>query len=67
MLAILNFQCYWIANIRFSNILTIPLVREKNKEKLALAVPIDAPTILVNEIIDAPPLAALKTIKVWSI
>ena len=51
----------------FNNFLTIPVVREKIKVKLALAIPTGAPTILVNEIIDTPPLAALKTIKAWSI
>ena len=43
--------------------MTIPVVREKNKVRLALAIPTGAPTILVNEIIDTPPLVALKTIK----
>ena len=47
--------------------LTIPVVREKIKVRLALAIPTGAPTILVNEIIDTPPLVALKTIKAWSI
>ena len=42
--------------------MTIPVVREKNKARDALAVPSGAPTILVNEIVDTPPLAALKTI-----
>ena len=51
----------------FSNFLTIPVVREKIKVKLALATPTGAPTILVNEIIDTTSLAALKTIKAWSI
>ena len=51
----------------FSNFLTIPVVREKIKVKLALAIPTGAPTILVNEIIDTPPLVALKAIKTWSI
>ena len=46
----------------FSNYLTIPVVREK-KVRLALAIPTGAPTILVNKIIDTPPLVALKTIK----
>ena len=45
----------------FSNFLSIPVVREKNKVRLALAIPTGAPTILVNEIIDTPPLVALKT------
>ena len=47
----------------FSNFLTIPVVREKNKVRLALAIPTGAPTIVVNEIIDTPPLVSLKTIK----
>ena len=51
----------------FNNFLTIPVVREKIKVKLALAIPTGAPIILVNEIIDTPPLVALKTIKAWSI
>ena len=50
-----------------SNFLTIPIVREKNKARLALAIPTGAPTILVNKIIDTSPLVALKTIKAWSI
>ena len=45
----------------------IPVVREKSKVRLALAIPTGAPTILVNKIIDTPPLVALKTIKAWSI
>ena len=50
----------------FSNFLTIPVVREKIKVKLALAIPTGAPTILVNEQIDNPPVVALKTIKILS-
>ena len=46
-----------------SNFLTIPVVREKNKVRLAFAIPAGALTILVNEIIDSPPLVELKTIK----
>ena len=49
------------------NFLIIPVVREKNKVRLALAIPTGAPTILVTEIIDTPLLVALKTIKAWSI
>ena len=49
------------------NFLTIPVVRGKNKVRPTLAIPTGAPTILVNEIINAPPLVALKTIKAWSI
>ena len=49
-----------------SNFLTIPVVREKNKVKIALAISTGAPKIIVNETIDTPPLIALKTIKVLS-
>ena len=44
--------------------MTILVVREKNKVTLALAIPNGAPTILVNEKVDTPPLSAPKTIKV---
>ena len=42
---------------------TVLVVREKNKVKLALAIPTGAPTILINEKIDTPLLVALKTTK----
>ena len=48
----------------FSIFLTIPVVMEKIKVKLAFAIPAGAPMILVNAIIDTPILAALKTIKI---
>ena len=51
----------------FNNFLTIPIVTKKIKVRLALAIPTGASTILVNEIIDTPPLVALKTIKILSI
>ena len=50
----------------FSNLLTISVVREKIKVKLALAIPTAAPTILVNKTIDTPLLVALKTTKTLS-
>ena len=50
----------------FSNFLTIPVVREKIKVRLALAIPTGAPATLVNELIDIPLLVALKTIKIVS-
>ena len=50
----------------FSNCLTIPVAREKIKVKLALAIPTGAPTTLVNEQIDTPPVVALKAIKILS-
>ena len=42
--------------------MTIPVLREKNKVRIALAIPTGAPIILGNEIIYTPPLIALKTI-----
>ena len=51
----------------FSNFLTIPVVKKNNKVKLALVIPPDPPTILVNKIIDTPLVVALKTIKTLSI
>ena len=50
----------------FSNFLTIPVVREKIKVKIARAIPTSAPRILVTEIIDTPLLVVLKTIKTLS-
>ena len=50
-----------------NNFLTIPVVKEKIKVKLALTIPTGAPIRLVNEIIDTPPVVALKTIKILSI
>ena len=46
----------------FNNFLIIPVVIEKIKIKLALTIPTDTPIVLVNEIIDSPPVVALKTI-----
>ena len=51
----------------FSNFLTIPAVREKNKVRLALAIPTGAPTIVVNEITDTALPVALKTIEILSL
>ena len=44
----------------------IPVVREKNKLRLALATPAGAPTTLSNEMMQAPLLVALKTFKILS-
>ena len=46
-----------------SNFLTIPIVREKIKIKLALAIPAGAPTTLVNGQISAPPVVAFNQLK----
>ena len=43
--------------------LIVPVVKEKIKVKLALAIRIGAPATLQNEIRDTPPLVAPKTIK----
>ena len=51
----------------FNNFLTIPVVTEKIKVRLALVIATGAPVILVNEIIDTPLLAALKIINILSI
>ena len=57
---------FFLFLVIFSNFLTIPVVKEKNKVRLSLAIPTSAPAILVNEMIDTPPLAALKIIKILS-
>ena len=44
----------------------IPVVREKIKAKLALAILTGAPTTLADEMIQTPLLVALKTIKIVS-
>ena len=57
-------SCFFLFLVIFSNFLTIPVVREKNKVRLTLAIPTGAPKILVNEISDTPLLFALKTINI---
>ena len=49
-----------------SNFLIIPVVKEKIKVKCALAIPTRALTMLVNEMIDTPPVVVLKTAKIVS-
>ena len=44
----------------------IPADKGKIKVKLALAIPTGAPIAVVNEIIDIPPVVALKTINILS-
>ena len=51
---------FFLFLVIFSNFLTIPVVREKIKVRLSLAISIGAPTILLNEIIDTLLLVALK-------
>ena len=57
---------FFLFLVIFSNFLTIPVVREKIKVKLALAIPTGAPTTLADEMIQTPLLVALKTIKILS-
>ena len=49
-----------------SNLLIIPVGKEKIKVKLAPTTPIGAPTTLAEQIIQFPPLVALKAIKTLS-
>ena len=50
----------------FRNLFIIPVVQEKIKVKLVLAIPTGAPTTLADEMIQAPLLVALRTIKILS-
>ena len=44
----------------------IPVDKEKIKVKLTLVIPSGAPIVVANEIIDIPPVVALKTINILS-
>ena len=57
---------FFLFLVMLSNFLIVPVVKEKNKVKLALAIPTGAPTMLEKEMIDTPPLLLLKTIKILS-
>ena len=47
--------------VMLSSFLIIPVVKEKIKLKLVLVFPTGAPTMLVKEVIDTPPIIARKT------
>ena len=49
-----------------SNFFTIPVIREKIKVKLALAISAGAPTTFADEMTQTPLLFALKAIKILS-
>ena len=49
-----------------SNFLMILVDKENIKVKLSLAIPIGAPIAVVNELIDIPPIVALKIINIFS-
>ena len=58
-----NWSCFFfLLLVILNNFLTIPVVKEKIKLKLAHTIPADLSIVLVNEIIDTPLVAALKTI-----
>ena len=58
---------FFLFFVMLSNFLIIPVVKEKNKVQLALAIPTGAPTALVNEMINNTLVVGLKTIKILSI
>ena len=55
---------FFLFLVILSNFLIIAEVKEKNKVKLAPAIPTEAPTTLTEEIIQTPPLDVDKTIKI---
>ena len=57
---------FFLFLVVLNSFLTIPAVKKKIEVKIALSIPIGAPTTLVNEQIDIPPLVALKAIKILS-
>ena len=57
---------FFLFLVMLSNFLIIPVVREKIKVKLTLAIPAGAPTTLADGMIQTPLVVALKTIKILS-
>ena len=57
---------FFLFLVVLNNFLTIPVVSENIRVKLALAIPTEAPKTLVSKQIDTPPVVALKTIKILS-
>ena len=60
-------SCFFLFLVILNNFVTIPVVKEKIKVRLALDIPTGAPLILTNEIINTPLLVALKINKILSI
>ena len=58
---------FFLFLIMLSNFLIIPVVKEKIKVKLALAIATGIPTMLVKEMIDNTSIKTIKTIKIFSI
>ena len=57
---------FFLFLVMLSNFLIFPVVREKIKVKLALAIPTVASAALADEMIQIPLLVALKTMKILS-
>ena len=57
---------FFLFLVLLSNILIIPVIREKIKVKLALAIRTVAPATLTDKMIQTALLVALKTIKILS-
>ena len=57
---------FFLFLVLLSNILIIPVIREKIKVKLALAIRTGAAATLTDKMIQTPLLVALKTIKILS-
>ena len=61
-----NLSCIFFIFV-LSNFSNIPIVKEKTKVKLVPVIPTGAPKTLTGKIIQIPPLATERTIKVSSI
>ena len=57
---------FFLFLVILNSFLIIPVVREKIRVNLALAIPTGAPVMLVKEMIGIPTLVALKTVKTLS-
>ena len=57
---------FFLFLVILSNFLIIAVVRKNIRVKLAIAIPTGVSTVIVREMIDTLPLAALKTIKTLS-
>ena len=57
---------FFLFLVMLNNFFIIPVVREKIKVRLALAISSGAPTMLADEMIQTPLFVALKTIKILS-
>ena len=67
LLSNIRILSFFLFLVVLNDFLTIPAVREKIKVKLALPIPTGASPTLVKEMIDTPPVVALKTVKTLSV